>query len=89
MGRRSLAAGSGLWITPSSGVHSCWMRMAIDVVALDRNLRVIKTGHAVRPWRLSGLAIGVDRNHGPFRGFLPRKTTPHDLYQATVIAKPL
>ena len=24
-----------------------------------------------------------------FRGFLPRKITPGDLYQATVIAKPL
>jgi uncharacterized membrane protein (UPF0127 family) len=57
MGRRSLEAGSGLWITPSSGVHTCWMRMPIDVVALDRNLRVIRTGHAVRPWRLSGLSL--------------------------------
>jgi hypothetical protein len=24
-----------------------------------------------------------------FRGFLPRKTTPRDLYETTVIAKPL
>jgi uncharacterized membrane protein (UPF0127 family) len=57
MGRRSLATGSGLWITPSSGVHTFWMRMSIDVVALDRNLRVIKIGHAVRPWRISGLSL--------------------------------
>jgi uncharacterized membrane protein (UPF0127 family) len=57
MGRRSLAAGGGLWITPSSGVHACWMRMAIAVVALDRNLRVIKIGNAVRPWRISGLSL--------------------------------
>lgn len=57
MGRRSLATGSGLWITPSSGVHTCWMRMSIDVVALDRSLRVIKIGHAVRPWRISGLSL--------------------------------
>jgi hypothetical protein len=28
-------------------------------------------------------------SEGPFRGFLPRKTTPRDLYEATVIAKPL
>jgi hypothetical protein len=41
---------------------------------------------AQRPY--SGFAIGVDRSQGPFRGFLPRKTTPRDLYQATVIAKP-
>jgi hypothetical protein len=36
----------------------------------------------------SGFAIGVDRSQGPFRGFLPRKTTPRNLYEATVIAKP-
>jgi uncharacterized protein len=57
MGKRSLAPGSGLWITPSSGVHTFWMRMSIDVVALDRNLCVIKTAHAVRPWRISCLSL--------------------------------
>jgi uncharacterized protein len=57
MGKRSLPAGSGLWITPSSGVHTCWMRMPIDIVALDRNLRVVTADHAVRPWRLSGLSL--------------------------------
>ncbi len=57
MGKRSLAEGSGLWISPSSGVHTFWMRMSIDVVALDRNLRVVKVAHSVRPWRLSGLSL--------------------------------
>lgn len=57
MGKRSLLPGSGLWITPSSGVHTCWMRMSIDIVALDSNLRVVKTAHAVRPWRISGLSL--------------------------------
>jgi hypothetical protein len=42
-----------------------------------------------QPQGYSGFAIGIDRSQGPFRGFLPRKTTPRDLYQATVIAKPL
>jgi hypothetical protein len=32
---------------------------------------------------------GNRESQEPFRGFLPRKTTPRDLYQATVIAKPL
>ena len=35
------------------------------------------------PRGYSGLPIGVDRSPGPFRGFLPGKTTPRDLYQAT------
>jgi hypothetical protein len=39
--------------------------------------------------RASGFAIGVDRSDVAFRGFLPRKTTPRDLYETTVIAKPL
>jgi uncharacterized membrane protein (UPF0127 family) len=56
MGKRSLEPGSGLWILPSSGVHTFWMRMDIDVVALDRELRVLKVDHGVRPWRLSGLS---------------------------------
>jgi uncharacterized membrane protein (UPF0127 family) len=57
MGQRSLEVGSGLWITPSSGVHTCWMRIPIDVVALDRSLRVLQVSHAVRPWRISGLSL--------------------------------
>jgi phage-related protein len=31
--------------------------------------------------------MGVDRSDRPFRGFLPRKTTPRGPYQSTVIAK--
>jgi uncharacterized membrane protein (UPF0127 family) len=57
MGQRSLEVGSGLWITPSSGVHTFWMRIPIDVVALDRSLRVIQVAPAVRPWRISGLSL--------------------------------
>ena len=37
----------------------------------------------------SGFAVGVDRSHVAFRGFLPRKTTLRDLNETTVIAKPL
>jgi uncharacterized membrane protein (UPF0127 family) len=57
MGQRSLEVGSGLWITPSSGVHTCWMRIPIDVVALDRSLRVLEVSPGVRPWRISGLSL--------------------------------
>jgi hypothetical protein len=56
MGKRALNPDAGLWIVPSSGVHTFWMRMSIDVVALDRNMRVIKLGSRVRPWRISGLS---------------------------------
>ena len=37
--------------------------------------------------RSSSFAMGVDRSDKPFRGFLPMKTTPRDLYRTIVIAK--
>lgn len=57
MGRRSIAPGGGLLILPSSGVHTCWMRMKIDVAGLDRKNRVVKLGHSVKPWRVSALSL--------------------------------
>jgi uncharacterized membrane protein (UPF0127 family) len=61
IGKRSLDSDQGLLISPSSGVHTCWMSMSIDVVALDRANRVIKLAHNVRPWRLSGLSTKTSR----------------------------
>ena len=42
MGRRRLDAGCGLLIRPSCGIHTFGMLFSIDVVALDRSLRVVK-----------------------------------------------
>ena len=52
LGRDGLARGEGLWIAPCRGVHTCGMRFAIDVVALDGNGRVIDQVDAMPPWRL-------------------------------------
>src|SRR5688500_12305869 len=52
MGRRELEPGEGLLLRPSSSVHTCFMRFAIDVVFLDGEMRVIAVSPAVRPWRL-------------------------------------
>jgi hypothetical protein len=52
MGRDSLAHGSALWIVPSRGVHTCGMRFAIDVVALDARGVVVDVVTDLRPWRL-------------------------------------
>lgn len=47
-----LPRGEGLWIVPSRGVHTCGMRFAIDVIALDRRGRVIDLVQNLKPWRL-------------------------------------
>lgn len=54
LGRRSLAPGEGLLLKPASSVHTFFMRFAIDVVFLDRDLRVLSIAANVRPWRAAG-----------------------------------
>ncbi|HSV74324.1 MAG TPA: DUF192 domain-containing protein [Chthonomonadales bacterium] len=48
----TLPPGEGLWLAPCNGVHTAFMRFAIDVVALDRELRVLTVHANVAPWRL-------------------------------------
>ena len=56
LGRSRLNVGCGLLIQPSSGVHTFGMRFPIDVIALDRQLRVLKIWRALRPWRTSTIS---------------------------------
>ena len=53
LGRDGLAAGEGLWIVPCEAVHTFAMRFPIDLVYLDRALRVVKVRHNVVPGRIS------------------------------------
>jgi uncharacterized membrane protein (UPF0127 family) len=59
LGKRKLDAGCGLLIRPSSGVHTFGMLFAIDVVALSRNLRVIKVWHRLAPFRVTSISFRV------------------------------
>jgi uncharacterized membrane protein (UPF0127 family) len=47
-----LEPGEALWIIPSRGVHTCWMRFTIDVIALDADGFVIDRVPNMKPWRL-------------------------------------
>lgn len=53
LGRDGLLPGEGLWIAPCESVHTFFMRFPIDLVYLDRKLRVKKIKSSVGPWRLS------------------------------------
>ena len=48
-----LEEGHGLWIIPCEGVHTFFMKFAIDVLYLDRKHRVRKVVPDLQPWRLS------------------------------------
>jgi uncharacterized protein len=54
MGRRALAPGEGLLLTPSPSIHTWFMRFAIDAVFLDSELRVLGVKPELRPWRVAG-----------------------------------
>jgi len=45
--------GSGLWIVPCHGVHTLGMGFPIDVVYLDRDLKVIHVETDLQPWRFA------------------------------------
>jgi uncharacterized membrane protein (UPF0127 family) len=52
LNRTGFEHGEGLWIVPSRGIHTCWMRFAIDMVALDDRGVVIDHVPNLRPWRI-------------------------------------
>jgi len=59
LGRRGLDAGGGLWIKPSSGVHTFFMAFRIDVVGLDGNLKVIKLWRCLAPFRSTSVCFKI------------------------------
>jgi uncharacterized membrane protein (UPF0127 family) len=51
LGRSSLPSGEGILLRPASSVHTGFMRFAIDVVFLDRELTVLRVVERLAPWR--------------------------------------
>ena len=43
----------GLWIVPCPMIHTFFMRFAIDVLFLSRDLTVVRVMEGLKPWRLS------------------------------------
>ena len=52
LGRRSLDEGEGLAFREKS-IHMLFMRMPIDAVFCDSELRVVKVAANLRPWRFA------------------------------------
>ena len=59
LGKSGLDAGTGLWIKPSSGVHTFFMRFRIDVVGLDRDLKVVKLWRCLAPFRVTSVSLKI------------------------------
>ena len=59
MGKRELAAGTGLCLRPCSSIHMFFMRFPLDVVFVDGEGRVVRILAGIRPWRASGIVRGA------------------------------
>jgi len=55
IGRPALAPRAGLLLRPCRGVHTWFMRAAIDVLFLDEAGRVVALRPELRPWRMTPL----------------------------------
>jgi len=52
LGRTTLPPDSAMLIRRCRNIHTWFMRFAIDVIFLDRNLRVLKVAQNVPPYRM-------------------------------------
>lgn len=60
LGKRSLEADSGLWIFPSRGIHTLGMMFDIDVIFLDKDLRVVGVHEVIHPFSMTGLYLNAE-----------------------------
>ena len=56
LNRSSLEPGEGLLFDNCHGIHTVGMRFSIDVLFMDKSLRVIRLAQDVRPFRLGPAA---------------------------------
>jgi uncharacterized protein len=61
MGRPELPAGGGMVFQPGGAIHTCFMRIPIDVLHIDRQDRVTHVLRALPPWRFGPLFVGGHR----------------------------
>ncbi len=60
LGKRSLEADGGLWIFPSRGIHTLGMMFDIDVIFLDKDLRVVGVHEVIHPFSMTGLYLNAE-----------------------------
>lgn len=59
LGCAHLQRDEGIWIKPSSGVHTIGMRFPIDVIGLDKELRVVRLWPSLKPYRITAIVPSV------------------------------
>ncbi len=86
LGRKGLSAGEGLWIVPCESVHTFGMQFSIDLVYLNRELRIKKTRSDVPPWRISVCLSAHSILELPAGTIRDTQTNPGDVLEITAVS---
>lgn len=57
LGRSCLPKGEGLWIKRCNSIHTAFMKFPIDVLFVDKNLKVVSVYENLKPWRITRLHL--------------------------------
>lgn len=68
LGVKVLPVGEGIWLLPCNSIHMWGMRISIDAIFLDRDLRVLRVFQALRPgavvWPVRGAHSVLELGNG-------------------------
>jgi hypothetical protein len=60
IGRFNLRSDEGIWIVPSSGVHTIGVMVPLDLIYLDSSYRVIRVVEHLPPFRIAPIRTDSD-----------------------------
>ncbi len=85
LNRRALAQGEGLLLDRCYGIHTFFMRFSIDVLFLDKELRVMRAVPALPPFRTSVVKHAVYVLELPVGSIQRSQTTAGDQIQMKTV----
>jgi uncharacterized protein len=54
LGRKAMSPDEGMLFRPAGSIHMFFMKIPLDVVFCDADLRVVKVVHDLQPWKTAG-----------------------------------
>lgn len=80
----------GFLIKPCNSIHTCFMRYPIDVIFLDKEMRVVKVLENLVPWRMTWLYLNatqtLEMQGGHLNRVLKNRLQPGDKLEAVCIS---
>ena len=82
LGRKSLAEGCALYLSPCNQIHTFFMRFAIDAAFVDEGGKILHIAANMRPWKISPWISGARGTYEFPAGALAGKAETGDILTA-------